>query len=185
MKSLQSREVFGQKVTTLASYGAAAVATVALLKYSWHSYKKSQTRAKGRRLYEAKMSKTYEFKAVENEQLILSLDLTGLREHLLKGTFTSVDLVNVFGKRCYTIGRRLNLTAEENFEEAFQQAQERDEERRLAIEKGTATNLPSFHGIPVSIKELVRTLFPFSFILSFNLLNKISIRQHRRGRFHL
>jgi len=29
--------------------------------------------------------------------LILSLDIAGLREHLIKGTFTSVNLVNVFG----------------------------------------------------------------------------------------
>lgn len=65
---------------------------------------------------------TYEFKDVEQEALILSLDATHLREHLLKGTFTSVDLVHVFAKRCYTIARALRLSTEENFEEAFKMA---------------------------------------------------------------
>ncbi len=85
------------------------------------------------------MSKTYQFKEVENENFILSLDVNQLREHLIKGTFTSVDLVNVFGKRCYTIGRELCLTAEENFEEALQEAVLKDHERAHAIRKGTAS----------------------------------------------
>ena len=33
-------------------------------------------------------------------ELITSLDLAGLREELLKGTFSCSDLVNVFGERC-------------------------------------------------------------------------------------
>lgn len=52
-----------------------------------------------------KNAKVYTFKKVENEELILSLDVKGLKEHLLKGSFTSVDLVHVFANRCYTIGR--------------------------------------------------------------------------------
>jgi Asp-tRNA(Asn)/Glu-tRNA(Gln) amidotransferase A subunit family amidase len=79
-----------------------------------------------------------------------------LREHLLKQTFTSVDLVNVFGKRCYTIGRALNLTAEENFEEALIEAEIKDKERLEAIKNGTTNQLPLFHGIPISIKDIVK-----------------------------
>jgi hypothetical protein len=56
---------------------------------------------------------------VKNEKLILDSDVTQLKEGLIRGTYTSVDLVNVFAKRCFTIGRQLNLTCEENFEEAF------------------------------------------------------------------
>ena len=36
---------------------------------------------------------------------IISLDVKSLRQELIKGTFTSVNLVNVFGSRCQKIAR--------------------------------------------------------------------------------
>ena len=51
--------------------------------------------------------------------MIVDLDVTELREQLLLGTFTCVDLLHIFGKRCLTIGRSLSLSAEENFEQAL------------------------------------------------------------------
>ncbi len=51
----------------------------------------------------------------------------------MKGTFTSVDLVNVYGSRCQTIGRELNLITEENYEEAMAEAKIKDTERKEAI----------------------------------------------------
>ena len=99
-----------------------------IVKGQWLSYKYRQTAAKGKRAAHAKLSKTYQFKEVANETLILSLDVKGLRDHLHKGTFTCSDLVNVFGMRCYTIGRELCLTAEENFEEAMTEAAIKDTE---------------------------------------------------------
>ena len=86
------------------------------------------------------------------------MDVTKLKEGLLRGDFTSVDLVNVFGKRCYTIGRRLCLSAEEDFDSVLVEAAEKDRERREAIQNGTQGELPVLHGIPVSIKEMVRDL---------------------------
>jgi len=56
------------------------------------------------------------------------LNVIQLREGLLKGTFTSVDLVTVFGERTQRLGRALQLSAEENFEEAFEMAKKRDEQ---------------------------------------------------------
>ena len=50
------------------------------------------------------------------------MDITQLREGLMKEKFTSVDLINIFGQRCYTIGRQLCLSTEENFEEALVEA---------------------------------------------------------------
>jgi hypothetical protein len=47
--------------------------------------------------------------------LILKSDLKELRRGLMKGKFTSVDLVNVFGERSQRLGRLLNLSTEENF----------------------------------------------------------------------
>lgn len=51
--------------------------------------------------------------------LIMSLDVCKLREELIKGTFSSVDLVTVFSERCQRIGRALNLSTEENFTQAL------------------------------------------------------------------
>ena len=52
----------------------------------------------------------------------MKLDVVGLKRGLQEGRFTSVDLVHVFGKQCYTVGRELNLSTEENFEEALLEA---------------------------------------------------------------
>ena len=85
---------------------------------------------------------------------ILSLDVEGLRKGLFAGEFTSVDLVSVYADRSQRIGRRLNLSAEENFNEAWTLAQEKDRERSLARDNGTLDDLPLLHGIPISIKDL-------------------------------
>ena len=95
----------------------------------------------------------YNFNKVKNEEFILGLSVKELRSHLIKQTFTSVDLVHLFGYRCYTIGRELNLTTEENFYEALEEAEKKDKERREAIRKGTTDQLPYLHGIPISIKD--------------------------------
>lgn len=79
-------------------------------------------------------------------------DVTQLREGLLTGKWTSVDLVNVFAKRCYQIGRALCLTCEEDFEYGLAQAEIKDRERAEALKN--ETELPLLHGIPVSVKEL-------------------------------
>jgi Asp-tRNA(Asn)/Glu-tRNA(Gln) amidotransferase A subunit family amidase len=59
----------------------------------------------------------------------LTSDVTQLRAGLIEGRFTSVDLVNVFADRCYRVGRKLNLSAQENFEEALELAKQKDLER--------------------------------------------------------
>ena len=88
---------------------------------------------------------------------ILSMDLQALQEGLRSGKFTSLDLVNIFGERCLTIGRNLCLTAEENFKEALKLAVERDKEREAAKKKGKEAleALGDMHGIPVSIKDII------------------------------
>lgn len=72
---------------------------------------------------------------------------------MLKGEFTSVDLVNVYAHRCYTIGRSLNLLTEEDYEESLKDAEIKDKERREAIAKGKANELPLLHGIPITVKD--------------------------------
>lgn len=72
----------------------------------------------------------------------------------MKGTFTSVDLVNYFGSRCQTLGRELCLSTQELFTSGLELAKKCDAERAQAIENDTQDQLPFLHGIPVSIKEL-------------------------------
>jgi Asp-tRNA(Asn)/Glu-tRNA(Gln) amidotransferase A subunit family amidase len=97
--------------------------------------------------------KKFEFKPVNGDEL-KSMDVTEIREALLKGKYTSVDLVNFFGHRVQTLGRELGLTTEELFEDAMKMASMCDMERKDAISKGESDKLPFLHGIPVSIKDL-------------------------------
>jgi len=66
---------------------------------------------------------------------------------------TSVDLVNVFAHRAYSIGRGLNLSTHEAFKTALKTAEERDEERNKAIQDGTVEDLGAFHGIPIGVQD--------------------------------
>jgi fatty acid amide hydrolase len=76
-----------------------------------------------------------------------------LRKLLHKGEVTSEDLVDFYGKRCYQIGRKLNLTTVEHFEKAKEIAKKCDIERDQAIKSNSVDNLPYFHGIPFSVKD--------------------------------
>lgn len=72
--------------------------------------------------------KTFDFQEVSISKVdkILKQDLTGLREMLMKEEVTSEELVNVFGHRCYTIGRSLGLVTEEFYTEALYEARNKD-----------------------------------------------------------
>ena len=84
---------------------------------------------------------------------ILSRDVAQLRQDLIDSKFTSVDLVNVFGDRCQRIGRALNLSAEENFQEALELAKKKDILLEEMKKSGSLADLPPMHGIPFSVKE--------------------------------
>ena len=49
----------------------------------------------------------------------------------------------------------LCLSAEENFEQAFELARKCDKERENARNEGTLEDLPLFHGVPISVKDLI------------------------------
>ncbi len=68
----------------------------------------------------------------------MTLDLQGIRDHLFKKTFSSLILVNFYSKRCFEIGRALGYSAQENFEEAFNEAELKDRERNIALANGCA-----------------------------------------------
>lgn len=107
-------------------------------------------------MLEQRNSKHFKFAAVSSEHasIMMNSDVHTLREHLFKGTFTSVDLVNFFGDRSQTIGRQLCLSTEELFEEAMDMAKKCDLERAEAVQNGKEQDLPFLHGIPFSVKEL-------------------------------
>ena len=97
-----------------------------------------------------------EFAAVEQSkaEIMKNADVSEIRLHLMKGTFSSVDLVNYFGNRCQTVGRDLCLSTQELFKSGLVLAKKCDEERAESIKNGTQDQLPFLHGIPISIKEL-------------------------------
>lgn len=76
----------------------------------------------------------YDFKVRDGLDLdyILNADMAGLRQGLFEGKFTSVDLVTVFGDRCQRIGRKLNLSTEENYIKALEMAAEKDKQLKEA-----------------------------------------------------
>ncbi|CDW73926.1 amidase family protein [Stylonychia lemnae] len=121
--------------------------------FYWH-YRNRQLQASVKTIVDQKNNSRFEFIKVENENELIELDVTQLREKLLKGEITSVQLVHMFANRCYTIARRLNLSAEECFDEAIEEARQRDHERQEAQKHGTAHQLPILHGIPIDIKDM-------------------------------
>lgn len=128
LKSLLDKDISttGYKVQDVAKYGLAGYLGYKTLKYAYWRYRNRQVRALGAKVRQARDSQRYEFREIANAEQILGMDVTQLKEGLRKGEFTSVDLIHVFGQRCYTIGRKLNLSAEENFEEALKEAQIKD-----------------------------------------------------------
>jgi Asp-tRNA(Asn)/Glu-tRNA(Gln) amidotransferase A subunit family amidase len=91
-------------------------------------------RAKGARVRSERDAKEYPWlKTIDKEAEILNMDVSQLRQGLISGKFTSVDLVHVYARRCVEIGRKLCLSTEENFEEALELAAVRDLERARAI----------------------------------------------------
>ena len=88
-----------------------------------------------------------------NVEEIINMGVDQLHEGLINGQFTSVDLVNVFGQRCYTIGRGLCLTTQEGFQTALITAEEKDDERKELLRKGKKLGL--LHGIPISVKDFI------------------------------
>ena len=71
----------------LAGVTAGAYIAYQALSYAWWKYKNAETKAKGRRVREARDKKTYEFPKVPQEHEILSLDVAGLRQGLLENRF--------------------------------------------------------------------------------------------------
>lgn len=65
-----------------------------------------------------------------------------------------MQLVKLFAKQIMVVGRKHNYHTEELFQEALDQAECKDRERRQALREGK--QLPFLHGIPISVKEIVR-----------------------------
>ena len=70
------------------------------------------------------------------KEKVVKSDVSGLHEMLMNKEVTSVQLVNIFGERCYTHGRRLCLLTEEFYEIALADAQAKDQQRLQFIDQG-------------------------------------------------
>ena len=94
---------------------------------------------------------------------IFNSDATQLRALLIKRELTSVDLVNYFSERCYTIGRKNNYLTEEFYNVALELAKVKDQQIDEAISNETTDQLGLLHGIPISIKDHVKKI-PLKFL---------------------
>ena len=66
-----------------------------------------------------------------------------------------MEIVTVYSKRSYSIGRELFYVTEEMFNQALVLAQRRDQQTQEAVKNGTTDQLGPFHGIPVSFKDTI------------------------------
>lgn len=82
------------------------------------------------------------------KERIISLNATQLAKAIKDEEFSCTQVMSTYIQRAFTIGRNLNLTAEEPFVEALKLAREADEMLRLAPEK-----CGRLHGVPISIKD--------------------------------
>lgn len=158
MEYLNKDLIAGYSAIDITKYALATYIGYKTSKWAYWRYKNAQVKARARAVYQSRNAKTYDFKQVDNEQLILSLDAAGLRDHMIKGTFTCSDVVNVYAKRSYIHGREMNLTTEENFEEALRDAEIKDKEIQHHRQNNTTHLLPKLHGVPISVKEIVSTV---------------------------
>jgi Asp-tRNA(Asn)/Glu-tRNA(Gln) amidotransferase A subunit family amidase len=91
-------------------------------------------------------------------------DVAMLRNMQINGEVTSVDIVTVFAQRCHTIGRKLNLVTEEYYYEALDEARAKDLQLARAIKEKKVQELGPLHGIPISIKDHVKSIVIILFL---------------------
>ena len=82
---------------------------------------------------------------------IINADVSKLKLMLERGAVTSEQLVNIFTKRCVTIGYKMNMITEENYEQALLKARRYDQLRRESPEKCEG----ELFGVVMSIKDTV------------------------------
>ena len=125
--------------TILYSIGKYAVGRVRNLKL------RNKAKEKLRRKLEFKLNA--EDVGIELESFILSLTAGELAKGIRERKFSCVQVMSIYAKRALEIGRNLNLTTEECFEDALREAKLCDEE----VEKGVFRGL--LHGVPISLKD--------------------------------
>ncbi|CAG9313380.1 unnamed protein product [Blepharisma stoltei] len=84
----------------------------------------------------------------EKQEYILSLTALELAAAIKEKKFTCLEAVATYIGRAYDLGRKLELTAEEPFEEALDLAKAHDE---MLLQN--PENCGPLHGVPVSIKD--------------------------------
>lgn len=113
-------------------------------------------RQKGHKCRQDRDAKKYEFPP-ENKEVLKCNTIRELVKGQFEKRFTSKDIVSTFASRCYTIGRKLNLTADEIFDTALEEAERKDKQLRECLDrKGDPyTELGKLHGIPFGVKEMI------------------------------
>ena len=82
-----------------------------ILRYLRFKVLNSLNRNLAKKVLDQRNERQFTFKVSHlNAQEILAMDVSQLRQGLLDKVFTSEDLVNFYGNRCYVFGRKLSLT---------------------------------------------------------------------------
>jgi hypothetical protein len=78
---------------------------------SW-KYRNIQNKANAKKMLEDRDAKNFKFESVSKDMAdtLLKSDVTEIRAMLMKGSVSSVELVNFYGARCQSIGRELCLS---------------------------------------------------------------------------
>lgn len=77
------------------------------------------------------------FGPVDKELEIIACTIEGLRKGMHEGRFTCVQVIKVYARRCYIIGRDLELSGDELYEQAIEEAVKADKEISEARANGT------------------------------------------------
>lgn len=130
-------------------FAAALLSGIKLAQYIKSRIISCQMSRKGKLKLDERNSKKWEFPLVQPEiqSYILSLSANDLAKAINARQVTSVQAVSTYCQRAYTLGREMNLTAEECFGEALEDAKLCDEETAKGLSRGI------LHGVPISVKD--------------------------------
>ena len=139
---MNAREVVASIVTVYLSIRASAWLYRKLRSLRIHSLAKSKRRSRDARKYELP------YVSEAKKERILSLHAYQLAQAIKNNEFTCVEVMSTYIERALIIGRELELTTEEIFEQALNDAQRADDLLKISPE-----TCGPLHGVPISIKD--------------------------------
>lgn len=143
--------VLGTKTQTAAAIVISALA----ISKGISLFRQNKLQKKATNKLNQKLSKKVSLPEVSEEkrEVILSCTALEIVQGIKQGNFSCVEVMATYIQRAITIGRDLQLTAEEPFEEALRIAYEYD---RKLLENPESCGI--LHGLPISLKDNISQL---------------------------